>query len=89
MIYDDNQYEHDPLNLEAFVGEEQEEIAVPGLTEDILNRLDKLFPEQSAFLSWHDREVWWRGGQRAVVRFLREQFELEQNTSKGTSIDVQ
>jgi hypothetical protein len=50
----------------------------PAIPEDLLEALETLFPERSAELSWSDREVWHRSGQREVVRFLRSRF-AEQN----------
>ena len=52
----------------------------PDVSADLVNYLDTLFPEQSADLQWSDRDVWYRSGQRSVVRFLKQKLkEQEEN----------
>ena len=42
----------------------------PPISKDFIEELNKLFPEMSADLKWSDKEVWFRSGQRSIVRFL-------------------
>ena len=51
----------------------------PLLSDEIIDELDKLFPEQSADLQWTDREIFYKSGQRSVVRFLKEKRKLQIN----------
>ena len=55
-------------------------VKVPGVTEAQLKALDKLFPEQSADLAWTEKEIWFKAGQRALVRYLHEQHRRENET---------
>jgi len=52
-----------------------------------MEALERQFPERSADLRWSDREVWFRAGERQVVRFLRAQFDKQNETvlAKETS----
>ena len=52
----------------------------PAIPADLLAELDRLFPERSAELSWSDREVWQKSGQRDVVRLLRAKFDEQNET---------
>jgi hypothetical protein len=52
----------------------------PAIPADLLEELERLFPERSAELQWTDREVWLKAGQCSVVRLLRAKFD-EQNTT--------
>ena len=52
----------------------------PDVSADLVNYLDTLFPEQSADLKWSDRDVWYRSGQRSVIKFLIQKLkEQEEN----------
>ncbi len=48
---------------------------IPPLKEDLINSLDERFPEQSADMQWSDREVWFKAGQRSVIKFLLKEYE--------------
>ena len=56
-----------------------DKIDFPLLSDEIIDELDKLFPEQSADLQWTDREIFYKSGQRSVVRFLKEKRKLQIN----------
>ena len=47
-----------------------EPLSMPELSEDLINALDERFPEKSADLQWTEKEVWYKAGQRSVVKFL-------------------
>lgn len=53
------------------------DIKIPDLTEAQIKALEEIFPEQSADLNWSDREVWFKAGERAVVRYLKQQYDLQ------------
>ena len=50
---------------------------LPDLTKSLVDALDALFPEKSADPRWTDREVWIKSGERAVIRFIVSQYELQ------------
>lgn len=54
------------------------DIKVPNLTREQVEALDALFPEQCADLNWNDRTVWYKSGQRSVVRFLMQQLAIQE-----------
>lgn len=45
---------------------------VPLKSDELIDLLEEVFPEESARLEWSDREVWFKAGQRAVVKWLLE-----------------
>ena len=55
-----------------------EPLSMPALSEDLINALDERFPEQSADLKWAEKEIWYKSGQRSVIKFLLTTME-EQN----------
>lgn len=55
--------------------------SIPPLSAELLKALDELYPEASADLRWTDRDVWFKAGQRQVIRFLKEQFKRQQEAS--------
>jgi hypothetical protein len=44
---------------------------LPATADEVVALLDAAFPEQSASLTWTDRQVWFEAGKREVVRFLK------------------
>ena len=48
----------------------EEPSSMPLLSEDLINALDERFPEASADLQWTEKEIWYKAGQRSVVKFL-------------------
>ena len=52
--------------------------SLPKINSAMVDALDERFPEQSADLSWNDREIWFKAGQRSVVKYLLKELE-EQN----------
>jgi hypothetical protein len=52
-----------------------EPILIPDISDDLINALDERFPEQCADLKWTDKEVWFKSGQRSVVKFLLENMK--------------
>lgn len=52
----------------------------PAIPAELLAALERRFPERSAELTWSDREVWSKSGERNVVRFLRAQFDDQNET---------
>jgi len=59
----------------------QDEIVLPALSQDLINKLDKLFPDKCPLLTDTDREIWFKVGQRSVINYLQQTYDdqLEQN----------
>ena len=52
--------------------------SLPIIKEDLINALDELFPEASADLQWSEKEVWFKAGQRSVVKCLLTKYEEQE-----------
>ena len=52
-----------------------EEIVRPALSQDLINKLDKLFPDKCPLLTDTDREVWYKTGQRSVINYLQQTYD--------------
>jgi len=57
------------------------EIVLPALSQDLINKLDKLFPDKCPLLTDTEREVWYKVGQRSVINYLQQTYDdqLEQD----------
>ena len=51
----------------------------PPISKNFIEELNKLFPEMSADLKWSEKEVWFRSGQRSIVRFLNSHYIKQNN----------
>jgi len=58
-------------------------ISIPIIKDDLINALDELFPEASADLQWSEKEVWFKSGQRSVVKFLLSQYKEQKEDVYG------
>lgn len=57
-----------------------DKIALPVIKDDLLEALDKLFPERTPDINMEPKEMYYRIGQRSVVRFLHQkQKEQSEN----------
>ncbi|HCL3314582.1 TPA: hypothetical protein N2A14_002590 [Pseudomonas aeruginosa] len=62
-------------------------IELPAVPKDLLDALDKRFPERCPEPSWSDREIWMRVGERQVVKFLKRIFdEQNENVMRDTHV---
>lgn len=59
--------------------DKQELKNMPPLDLDLVEALNARFPEQSADLNWSDKEVWYKSGQRSVVKFLIEVLKEQED----------
>ena len=57
----------------------EKSIKVAGLTKELLADLDKLFPEATPEINMDMKEIYFRIGQRSVVRFLHQQKKEQEN----------
>lgn len=56
---------------------------IPPLSPELIDALDRRFPERCPDPTWSDREVWRRVGQREVVRFLIEELKRQSDNLIG------
>ena len=52
----------------------------PTVPRDLIDALDKRFPEKTPSLTASLDEIRWKGGERNVVRFLLEQHRRQNET---------
>ena len=52
-----------------------QEIVLPALSQDLINKLDKLFPDKCPLLTDSDREIWYKVGQRSVINYLQQTYD--------------
>ena len=52
-------------------------IETPILKEELIEYLDSLFPEKCADLTESEREIFYKSGQRSVVKHLKEKLNLQ------------
>ena len=52
---------------------------LPYKLEDLIDELDKIFPNECPDIKLTDREVWFKAGQRSVVQWFITLKENEEN----------
>ncbi len=52
-----------------------EEIVLPALSKDLIDKLDKLYPDKCPLLTDDDRMVWFKVGQRSVINYLQQIYD--------------
>ena len=52
-----------------------EEIVLPTLAKDLIDKLDKLYPDKCPLLTDDDRMVWFKVGQRSVINYLQQIYD--------------
>ena len=55
-------------------------MSLPVITDELIDALSQVFPNRCRDLSFSDREVWYRAGQRSVVDYLIEQQLRQKET---------
>ena len=60
--------------------EEQELPPFPPIPKDMLDELNKRFPERSPELEDNDRVIWYKAGARFVCNFLNEMYVRQNET---------
>ena len=61
-------------------------MSLPVITDELIQALDAVFPNRCPDLSFSDREVWYRAGQRYVVDYLIEQQARQKETMLSESV---
>tara|TARA_B100001093_G_scaffold519340_1_gene607873 strand:+ start:1514 stop:1720 length:207 start_codon:yes stop_codon:yes gene_type:complete len=59
---------------------------LPVITDELINALTIVFPSRPPELSYTDREVWFKAGQRSVVDYLIEQQSRQKETMLTNSV---
>ncbi|RUT86783.1 MULTISPECIES: hypothetical protein [unclassified Mesorhizobium] len=57
-----------------------QEQQVPPIPADVIDWLDRLYPEKCADPKDADREIWMKSGERRLVRRLRLELQRQENT---------
>ena len=52
-----------------------EEIVLPALSKDLIDKLDTLYPDKCPLLTDDDRLVWFKVGQRSVINYLQQIYD--------------
>ena len=52
-----------------------DEVVLPALSQELINKLDKLFPDKCPLLTDTDREVWYKTGRRSVINYLQQTYD--------------
>ncbi len=52
----------------------------PILEVGLINYLDELYPDKAPDLSMDEKLIWFRAGQVSVVRHLKDQYNLQEET---------
>jgi hypothetical protein len=52
-----------------------EEIVLPALSKDLIDKLDKLYPDKCPLLTDDDRMVWFKVAQRSVINYLQQIYD--------------
>ena len=57
------------------------EDSIPPISKGLIEKLNQLFPERSAELDWSEKEVWFKSGQRNIIRFLNSHYDKQINST--------
>ena len=52
-----------------------DEIVLPALSKDLIDKLDKLYPDKCPLLTDDDRMIWYKSGQRSVINYLQQLYD--------------
>jgi hypothetical protein len=58
---------------------------IPYIESDIIAYLEQLYPDKSPDLSMEEKLIWFAAGQVSVVRHLKEQLKLQEETKYVSS----
>ena len=53
---------------------------IPTIDEQIIEYLDEVYPDKAPDISMEEKLIWFNAGQVAVVRHLKDQFKLQEET---------
>ena len=52
-----------------------DELVLHALSKDLIDKLDKLYPDKCPLLTDDDRLVWFKVGQRSVINYLQQIYD--------------
>ena len=52
-----------------------DDIVLPALSKDLIDKLDKLYPDKCPLLTDDDRMIWFKSGQRSVINYLQQIYD--------------
>ena len=52
----------------------------PYIEEPIIKYLDELYPDKAPDITMEEKQIWFNAGQVAVVRHLKDQYRLQEET---------
>jgi len=55
-------------------------IPVPTLTKEFIDYLESLYPDKAPDISMEERRIWYVTGQVSVVRHLKDQYNLQEES---------
>jgi hypothetical protein len=58
---------------------------IPYIESDVIAYLEQLYPDKSPDLSMEEKLIWFAAGQVSVVRHLKEQLKLQEETKYVSS----
>lgn len=61
-------------------------MSLPVITDELIQALNAVFPNRCPDLSFSDREVWYRAGERSVVNYLIEQQKRQKETMLNNKV---
>jgi hypothetical protein len=53
---------------------------IPVIEPEIIKYLEELYPDKAPDLSMEEKLIWFTAGQVSVVRHLRDQYNLQEET---------
>ena len=59
--------------------EQENDELLPKTVHDLIEKLNKIFPEQCARLGQSQEEIWYASGQRSVINWLLELQDRDNN----------
>jgi|TARA_B110000977_G_C11049735_1_gene481859 hypothetical protein len=59
------------------------DIQLPYTVEELINVLDKIYPEKAPELKDNEKTVWFKAGQRSVVNWLKDLKTRSENNLLG------
>ena len=57
---------------------------LPDLSSSLIKKLDELYPKRYPEITWEDREIWFKAGQRSGVDFLQQVHDEQNETIIST-----
>ena len=53
---------------------------IPFIPEELIKYLDEVYPDKAPDISMEEKLIWFTAGQVAVVRHLKDQYQLQEET---------